>query len=117
MDKAAAQGLAFRRDLDPDHSVALPVISNSYSEFMYGGYKALTLGKRFFRPIGPDPIPSSATELRENINETINSSVFDRWRLDGAYRPSNLVEWAARRKVDVDTVRTSLAADTATECV
>jgi hypothetical protein len=117
MDKAAGQGLAFRRDLDPDHSVALPVISDSYSEFMYGAYKALTLGRRYYRPIGPEPVPSSATELRENINEAIDSSVFDRWRLDEGYRPTNLVEWAVRRKVDPAKVSASLTADTAAECV
>jgi uncharacterized protein (DUF2235 family) len=117
MDKAADQGLAFRRDLDPDHSVALPVISDSYSEFMYGAYKALTLGRRYYRPIGPDPIVSSTTDLRENINETIDSSVFDRWRRDAGYRPPNIAEWAVRRKVDPVKVRTSLTAYTAMECV
>jgi uncharacterized protein (DUF2235 family) len=117
MEKAAAQGLAFRRNLDVDHSVALPTVSDSYSEFMYGVYKAMTLGRRYYRPIGADPVPSSATDMRENINETIDSSVFERWRLDDAYRPSNLAEWAARRKVDIAKVGTSLAADTAAECI
>ena len=82
MDKATSRGLAFRRDLDPDLSDALPVISDSYSEFMNEAYKLLTLGKRYYRPVGPDSVPSSATQLRENINETIDASVFERWRAD-----------------------------------
>jgi hypothetical protein len=82
MDKATSRGLTFRRDLDPDLSDALPVISDSYSEFMNGAYKLLTLGKRYYRPVGPDSVPSSATQLRENINETIDASVFERWRAD-----------------------------------
>jgi hypothetical protein len=55
MDKATSRGLTFRRDLDPDLSDALPVISGSYSEFMNGAYKLLTLGKRYYCPVGPDP--------------------------------------------------------------
>ena len=49
---------------------------------MNGAYKLLTLGKRYYRPVGPDSVPSSATQLRENINETIDASVFERWRAD-----------------------------------
>ena len=60
------------------------------AEFIHGAYKASTLGRRYYRPIGPDPATSSITELRENINETIDAWVFDRLRLDSAYRPSNL---------------------------
>ena len=44
---------------------------------MHGAYKLLTLGQGFYREIGPDPVPSSATELPENINETIDASVFE----------------------------------------
>lgn len=31
-----------------------------------------------------------------NINETIDGTVFARWRTDSTYRPTNLLEWAAR---------------------
>ena len=34
-----------------------------------------------------------------NVNETIDASVFQRWRADPNYRPVNLVEWARRKKV------------------
>jgi uncharacterized protein (DUF2235 family) len=114
--KAASQGLGFRSDLDLDIPGSPPPISDSYSEFLGGTYKVLTLGRRYFRPIGPAPVRSSAADMRENINETIDASVFERWQLDPAYRPSNLSEWAARRKVDLGKAKTSLTADAAAEC-
>ena len=77
MDRATGRGLTFRRALDPDPSDALPAISDLYSEFMDGAYRLLTLGKRYYRPIGSDPVPSSAMQMRENVNETIDASVFE----------------------------------------
>jgi len=63
MDKALLNGLAFRRDVEFDVLPTPPPISDSYGEFMHGAYKLLTL-QEFYREIGPDPVPSSATELR-----------------------------------------------------
>ena len=51
--------------------------------------------------------------MRENINEIIDGSVFDRWRADSSYRPPNLAGWAHRRAVDPGAMRTSVMADTA----
>ncbi len=115
MDKAAAHGFAFRRELEFDVLDTLPDISDSYSEFAHGAYKVLTLGQRYYRPIGPDPTPSSATEVRENINETIDASVFERWRADSKYRFPNLLDWARRRGVDPAAIKTSVMADTSAE--
>ena len=78
---------------------------------MHGAYKLLTLGQELYREIGPDPVPSSATELPENINETIDASVFERWRADKSYRPQNLVRWVRRRNVDLDSLRAAVRAD------
>lgn len=117
MDKATSRDLTFRRDLDADLSGALPAISDSYSEFMNGVYKVLTLGKRYYRPVGPDPVPSSAAQMRENINETIDASVFERWRADKNYRPQNLKAWAVRRSVDISAITTSVMADTPSQAV
>jgi hypothetical protein len=47
MQKAVAHGLAFRRDVELDHPATPPPISDSYSEFMDGFYKAATFGQRF----------------------------------------------------------------------
>jgi uncharacterized protein (DUF2235 family) len=113
MDKAAAVGLAFRHDIDVETPALSPPISDSYSEFAYGAYK-LVAGP-YFRPIGAAPIESSATEMRENINETIDASVFDRWRADQRYRPPNLSDWANRHSVDPTTIKASVMADTAAE--
>jgi uncharacterized protein (DUF2235 family) len=117
MDKAAAAGLAFRTDLDVDTLDASPPIGDSYSEFAGGVYKLATLGRRFYRPIGPDPVPSSATGMRENINETIDASVFERWRADQGYRPLNLAAWARRRNIDLAALSTTVLAATGAEAV
>jgi hypothetical protein len=111
MDKALLNGLAFRRDVEFDVLPTSPPISDSYGEFMHGAYKLLTLGQEFYREIGPDPVPSSATELRENINETVDASVFERWRLDKTYRPRNLVRWAQRRNIALDGLIDAVRAD------
>ena len=45
---------------------------------------------------------------------TIDQSVFDRWRTVQTYRPSNLAEWANRKKTDPAKVTTSVRADNPT---
>jgi len=109
MDKAAAHGLTYRRDLDLETPQTPPPISDSYAEFAYGAYKWVS--QPYYRPIGAAPIPSSEKEMRENINETIDASVFARWRADSTYRPANLVDWAKRRSVDPTALTTSVMAD------
>lgn len=111
MDKALLNGLAFRRDVEFDVLPTPPPISDSYGEFMCGAYKLLTLGRKFYREIGLDPVPSSVSELRQNINETIDASVFERWRSDKTYRPLNLVQWAQRHDVDLDSLKIAVRAD------
>ncbi len=111
IDKAQLHGLAFRHDVEIDVLPSPAPISDSYSEFLHGAYKALTRGHRYYRPIGEEPVVSSNTELRESINETIDGSVFERWRSDKAYRPPNLVEWANRRKANMDTLAGAVRAD------
>jgi len=44
------------------------------------------------------------------INETIDASVFERWRADPAYRPGNLVDWAQRYSTDPAMLQTSVPA-------
>jgi hypothetical protein len=53
------------------------------------------------------PIINSARSAREaegagvtNINETIDGSVFERWRADTTYRPPALRAWAESKGVD-----------------
>jgi len=111
MDKARLHGLEFRHDVELDTLQSPPAISDSYGEFMHGAYKLLTRRQAFHREIGADPVPSSATQLRENINETIDASVFERWRSDNGYRSPNLAEWATRRRIDPRTLTSSVRAD------
>jgi uncharacterized protein (DUF2235 family) len=111
MDKASLNGLAFRRDIDFDVLPSPPPISDSYAEFMHGAYKLLTRGQPFHREIGSDPVPSSNTELRGNINESIDASVFERWRSDNAYRPQNLRQWGEKCKVDPSSLNHAVRAD------
>lgn len=63
-----------------------------------------------FRTIGREP------DVREdgshvNVNETIDASVFQRWRADPTYRPPNLIAWAQRKKVDPAQLQSSVRAD------
>ena len=63
-----------------------------------------------YRTIGQEPdVRDDGTH--NNINETIDASVFDRWRTDPSYRPENLTEWAKRKKTDPAQLRTSVRAD------
>ena len=117
MDKAAFHGLVFRHGLEVDVLDAPAVISDSYAEFARGAYKALTFGRRYYRPIGPDLVPSSVTDMRENINETIDASVFERWRSDESYRPPNLAAWAQHRNVDIAALKSSVMTATAAQAL
>ncbi|WP_445220493.1 DUF2235 domain-containing protein [Bradyrhizobium sp. Pa8] len=96
MDKAAALGLVFDQ-VEIDSSQVAPPVTDSYREFAYGLYRFVS--RAFYRPIGLAPDEGTqATTSR--INETIDGSVFDRWRADPAYRPANLSEWAKAKGVD-----------------
>lgn len=94
-EKAAELGLAFSRTVvltDEDYGTA-PV--DSYGKFMLHLYRVVTLGRRYFRPIG----------IRRNrvkggwsypVNETIDASVFERCRRSPTYAKENLRDWEKR---------------------
>ncbi|MDR7040290.1 hypothetical protein J2X36_005072 [Methylobacterium sp. BE186] len=68
---------------------------------------------RFHRPVGTAPaVGSERTTWR--INETIDGSVFARWRDNPGYRPPNLAEWIERMRVDPTRVTGALKAEDAT---
>jgi len=109
MDKAASHGLTFTGTVMIDTLPGVAPIRDSYSEFTHGFFHFLS--KPFYRLVGPPPeVGSDATTSR--INETIDASVFDRWRKDDSYRPQNIVEWARRKTVDPVTLHGSVMADT-----
>jgi hypothetical protein len=108
MKKASLYGLTFRNDVEIDGDILSARINDSRKEFLGGAYAKLS--GTFYRPIGGAP------ELRDNgthtnVNETVDRSVFDRWRATPAYRPQNLIEWAKRKNVDPAELRASVRAD------
>jgi hypothetical protein len=108
MKKAQSQGLTFRSEVDLDGDVIIAPITDSYASFGSGLYSKVF--PPLYRAIGQEP------DNREDgshwiINETIDVSVFKRWRADSTYRPENLVEWAQRKNVDPGTLQTSVRAD------
>ena len=110
IDKAAAHGLTFIDTVVIDTLPGIPPIRDSYAEFANGFFHFLS--KPFYRPVGTPPeVGSDATTSR--INETIDGSVFDRWRQDPSYRPQNLVEWASRKAVDPATLHGAVMAESA----
>lgn len=97
MEKAAHHGLAFRADviLEPGALELRP--HDSYGEFAKGLYRYVA--QPFYRPIGAPPEVSGG-DREETVNETIDASVFERWRADRNYRPQNLDEWGRRFRVE-----------------
>jgi uncharacterized protein (DUF2235 family) len=97
MDKAGALGLVYRDQVVIDTLQVAPPVTDSYRDFAYGFYRFIS--RPFYRAVGLAPEQGTeATTAR--INETIDGSVFDRWRADADYRPANLTEWAKAKGVD-----------------
>lgn len=97
--KASSHGLAFRQDFEVETDALLCPLEDSFSNFLNGAYKVLELGRRNYRPIGRQPQPDGDWTIH-TINETIDGSVFDRWRADAKYRPQNLQDWASAHFVN-----------------
>ena len=107
--KAAALGLGFKDSFVADQNAAVGPISDSYTEFMGGLYRLFTLGRAYHRPIGVPPKDEGPGVA--NINETIDTSVFDRWRADNNYRPPRLQDWATSKAFDPAKITSSVRAD------
>ena len=116
VSKATGHGLEFKHSVVIDGNVNACAIHDSYAEMAHGVYKAVTFGKQHYRPIGAEPVDTGDAVIT-TINETIDGSVFDRWRNDETYRPKNLSEWAGRRSVDPSKLNQSVRADDATAVV
>jgi uncharacterized protein (DUF2235 family) len=112
-DKAAHCGLGFRQRVtaSDDDLGCLP--RDSYSEFLWGWWRVVALGRRYTRWIMSDPVPrtSRATTLSgpvagwvQTVNERIDRSVFERCQRHPDYRPASLLEWAKRKGLDLEAV-------------
>ena len=66
--------------------------------------------RRYYRPIAEAPREGD-DGTHTNVNETIDASVFDRYRADTVYRPPNMVEWAKRYQVAPAELRSSVRAN------
>jgi uncharacterized protein (DUF2235 family) len=108
MQKASLHGLMFRSDVQLDGDILTAPISDSYKEFMKGAYSKVS--GRHYRTIGADP-EEREDGTHRTVNETIDQSVFDRWRSVPTYRPPNLAEWATRRGIDPEQIPRSERAD------
>lgn len=110
LTKASTHGLAFKRNVELDVEATTGKIEDTFSDFLDGAYKIISAWKRHWRPIGREPA-SRPTSTVHIVNETIDGSVFDRWRADEKYRPQNIVDWATRHKIDVAGLNGSRVAD------
>ena len=79
MKKAESQGLAFRSEVELDGDALSAPLADSYKDFAYGLYSLVT--RPLYRTIGREPdVREDGTHI--NVNETIDATVFERWRAD-----------------------------------
>lgn len=97
MTKAIGLGLKVRDTFVADGQTPTAPVADSYAQFGWG--IAHYFSSPLYRSIGADP-EKGAERTTERINETIDGSVFDRWRGNPDYRPANLTAWASKRGVD-----------------
>lgn len=104
MTCAEQEGLAMRAMPQLTGDEYRDPLERSLDAFMFGAYRLLRPGARKVRTMGSPPrelVSRDGTKgLGIVVNETIDPSVFDRWRAFKDYRPDALKDWAARRGVD-----------------
>jgi len=110
MQKAQSHGLIFKESVDVDGDENQAPIHDSFATMAGGLYRACKLWRPYHRTIGTPAVVSGA-KTTTTINETIDASVFDRWRQDSTYRPANLAAWAQRHNLDFGSLRASVRAD------
>jgi uncharacterized protein (DUF2235 family) len=110
MGKATLHGLQFKGPVSIDGDENQAPVHDSFAEMAGGVYRAAKLWRPYFRKIGQAPVvgPAGTTTA---INETIDASVFDRWRMDPGYRPANLGKWSRAHHADIGAIRSSIRAD------
>ncbi len=116
MSRAVAHGLVFNDDVQLDGDESTCQVRDSYAEMAHGLYALATFGKHYYRPIGASAV-DNGDSTTTTINETIDASVFERWRKLSDYRPQNLVEWAERVGADPAQIFDAVLADSPTTTV
>lgn len=89
LSKAQNLGLELNDAIPITTNLPSVPLNDSYKAFLKGLYPILRLGQRYQRKIGARP-KRKKEDLIETINETIDKSVFERWKADSSYRPKNL---------------------------
>jgi uncharacterized protein (DUF2235 family) len=113
MQKAGSHGLVFKGEMSIDGTEFQSPIHDSFSEMAHGVYKLSKFGVRYFRTVGAGPI-EDGDSITTTINETIDASVFERYRNDTSYRPRNIRAWASKAEksgVSIDSISSSVLAD------
>ena len=108
MSKASLLGLTFREPISVDDRVYTAPTTNSL-ESAYGVYYFKQFGLRYFRFIG-ELDRTAGTVWTETVNETIDASVFERWRRNSSYRPKNIQVWASYHRLDPSGLHGSVMA-------
>jgi uncharacterized protein (DUF2235 family) len=112
MSKAQRLGLAFRDEVILDGEDIEAPISDSRREFLYGVYPLVT--RPLYRSIGAPPVRNDDA-LESTVNETIDASVFERWRRVPMYRPQSIVRWSRRHGIDPEQIKCSVVANSPSE--
>jgi uncharacterized protein (DUF2235 family) len=103
MSKARLHGLQFKGSVAIDGDEAQSTVHDSFAQMAGGAYRACKLWRPFYRAIGASPV-TNGNKTTSIINETIDGTVFDRWRVDESYRPENLKSWASVHQVAVESM-------------
>lgn len=120
--KAQQAGLAMKLPSPVARDACKAPITDSFAKFAFGLYKLVKRGKEFIRTIQPPPMlkqthPQPGAPPKrgwvETVNETIDASVFDRFRADPTYRPPGLLAWAQQHGIDPATVHGAMECPTA----
>jgi uncharacterized protein (DUF2235 family) len=113
-EKAAACGLAFREPIAVTDADLADPPRDSYAEFLGGAWKWFSIFntfKRYVRWVMSGP--KEKAEHRKNgrlvpagivqtVNERIDLSIIRRCQREAKYRPASLLEWAQRKKLNLD---------------
>tara|TARA_R110000868_G_scaffold141226_1_gene357514 strand:+ start:1127 stop:2299 length:1173 start_codon:yes stop_codon:yes gene_type:complete len=121
-EKAEQAGLALKEPSVSSPAAFRAPITDSFADFAFGLYKLLKGGNKFIRTIQAARILKETHEETgkpqragwvETVNETIDASVFDRFRADSCYRPPALMNWAGLHGVDPASVHGAVECPTA----
>ena len=98
--KAKESGVAFRSEIATDDDRDLKQVPrDSHREFLAGAWRWIS--GRYVRWVFSDVVDKGDAYVH-TVNERIDESVFRRCQRNAAYRPASLLEWAARRKLDLE---------------